>query len=148
MCFIPFNKSTAFPHHSRALSISLSCPAVSSLSSLAFIIFIFPHLLPHFSFSLPFSNFYHSSLIHFCSPSLFLSPLCIFHPPTCTPPPQAVVDGSETSVVLQHLSSLTEYQLAVFAVYANEASEALRGSETTRKFILTHMHARIHAEIY
>ncbi|KAG7475312.1 collagen alpha-1(XIV) chain isoform X1 [Solea senegalensis] len=46
-------------------------------------------------------------------------------------PQEAVVDGSETSVVLQHLSSLTEYQLAVFAVYANEASEALRGSETT-----------------
>ena len=50
------------------------------------------------------------------------------------------MDGSETSVVLQHLSSVTEYQLAVFAVYANEASEALRGSETTRKFILTHKH--------
>uniref|UniRef100_H2U2U9 Collagen type XIV alpha 1 chain n=1 Tax=Takifugu rubripes TaxID=31033 RepID=H2U2U9_TAKRU len=46
-------------------------------------------------------------------------------------PHEAVVDGSETSVVLGHLSSLTEYQLAVFAVYANEASEALRGSETT-----------------
>uniref|UniRef100_H3CW87 Collagen type XIV alpha 1 chain n=1 Tax=Tetraodon nigroviridis TaxID=99883 RepID=H3CW87_TETNG len=46
-------------------------------------------------------------------------------------PHEAVVDGSETSVVLDHLSSLTEYQLAVFAVYATEASEALRGSETT-----------------
>ncbi|KAK9513534.1 hypothetical protein VZT92_027060 [Zoarces viviparus] len=46
-------------------------------------------------------------------------------------PLEAVVDGSETSVVLQHLHSLTEYQLAVFAVYANKASEALRGSETT-----------------
>lgn len=50
------------------------------------------------------------------------------------------MDGSETSVVLHHLSSLTEYQLAVFAIYANEASEALRGSETTCKFILTHKH--------
>lgn len=59
-------------------------------------------------------------------PSLFLLIL---------PLPQAVVDGSETSVVLDHLSSLTEYQLAVFAVYANEASEALRGSETTRTLI-------------
>ncbi|XP_031709277.1 collagen alpha-1(XIV) chain isoform X4 [Anarrhichthys ocellatus] len=46
-------------------------------------------------------------------------------------PLEVVVDGSETSVVLQHLHSLTEYRLAVFAVYANEASEALRGSETT-----------------
>ncbi|XP_074510263.1 collagen alpha-1(XIV) chain isoform X2 [Sebastes fasciatus] len=44
---------------------------------------------------------------------------------------EAVVDGSETSVVLEHLSHQTEYQLAVFAVYANEASKALRGSETT-----------------
>uniref|UniRef100_A0AAX7TYW2 Collagen, type XIV, alpha 1a n=1 Tax=Astatotilapia calliptera TaxID=8154 RepID=A0AAX7TYW2_ASTCA len=46
-------------------------------------------------------------------------------------PQEAVVVGSESSVVLQHLSSLTEYQLAVFAVYANKASAALRGSETT-----------------
>ncbi|KAM7420454.1 hypothetical protein PAMA_014937 [Pampus argenteus] len=55
----------------------------------------------------------------------------IYHPVQGGEPQEAVVDGSETSVVLQHLSSLTEYQLAVFAVYANEASEALRGSETT-----------------
>lgn len=55
-------------------------------------------------------------------------------------PLQAVVVGSESSVVLQHLSSLTEYQLAVFAVYANKASAALRGSETTRKFILANTH--------
>uniref|UniRef100_A0A7N8XY33 Collagen, type XIV, alpha 1a n=1 Tax=Mastacembelus armatus TaxID=205130 RepID=A0A7N8XY33_9TELE len=46
-------------------------------------------------------------------------------------PHEALVDGSDASVVLQHLSALTEYQLAVFAVYANKASEALRGSETT-----------------
>uniref|UniRef100_A0A3B4FAJ3 Collagen type XIV alpha 1 chain n=1 Tax=Pundamilia nyererei TaxID=303518 RepID=A0A3B4FAJ3_9CICH len=46
-------------------------------------------------------------------------------------PQEAVVVGSESSVVLQHLSSVTEYQLAVFAVYANKASAALRGSETT-----------------
>uniref|UniRef100_A0A671VYH0 Collagen type XIV alpha 1 chain n=1 Tax=Sparus aurata TaxID=8175 RepID=A0A671VYH0_SPAAU len=55
----------------------------------------------------------------------------VYYPATGGEPQEAVVDGSETSVVLQHLSSLTEYQLAVFAVYANEASEALRGSETT-----------------
>ncbi|KAF3691727.1 Collagen alpha-1(XIV) chain Undulin Precursor [Channa argus] len=46
-------------------------------------------------------------------------------------PHEVVVESSETSVVLEQLSSLTEYQLSVFAVYANEASEALRGSETT-----------------
>ncbi|XP_034552837.1 collagen alpha-1(XIV) chain isoform X1 [Notolabrus celidotus] len=55
----------------------------------------------------------------------------VYHPALGGEPLEAVVDGSDTSVVLQHLSSLTEYQLAVFAVYANEASEALRGSETT-----------------
>uniref|UniRef100_A0A8C4GMI9 Collagen alpha-1(XIV) chain n=1 Tax=Dicentrarchus labrax TaxID=13489 RepID=A0A8C4GMI9_DICLA len=55
----------------------------------------------------------------------------VYYPAQGGEPQEAVVDGSETSVVLQHLSSLTEYQLAVFAVYAQEASEALRGSETT-----------------
>uniref|UniRef100_A0A8D3E8A7 Collagen, type XIV, alpha 1a n=1 Tax=Scophthalmus maximus TaxID=52904 RepID=A0A8D3E8A7_SCOMX len=55
----------------------------------------------------------------------------VYHPAQGGEPQEAVVDGSETAVVLQHLSSHTEYQLAVFAVYANEASEALRGSETT-----------------
>lgn len=146
--FIPFNKSISFPHHTHSLSISLSCPAFFSLSSLAFIIFIFPHLLPYFSFPLPFSIlpslFFHPFLLHILLsvPSMHLSTPPPPLSPTHTPPPQAVVDGSETSVVLQHLNSLTEYQLAVFAVYANEASEALRGSETTRKFILTRMHAR------
>ncbi|XP_069549336.1 collagen alpha-1(XIV) chain [Brachyistius frenatus] len=55
----------------------------------------------------------------------------VYYPSQAGEPQEAVVVGSETSVVLQHLSSLTEYQLAVFAVYVSEASEALRGSETT-----------------
>uniref|UniRef100_A0A8C2XBB3 Collagen type XIV alpha 1 chain n=1 Tax=Cyclopterus lumpus TaxID=8103 RepID=A0A8C2XBB3_CYCLU len=55
----------------------------------------------------------------------------LYYPDSEGEPQEAVVDGSETSAVLQHLRSLTEYQVAVFAVYANEASEALRGSETT-----------------
>ncbi|KAK2844342.1 hypothetical protein Q5P01_011001 [Channa striata] len=55
----------------------------------------------------------------------------VYYPVTGGEPQEVVVESSETSVVLEHLSSLTEYQLAVFAVYANEASEALRGSETT-----------------
>uniref|UniRef100_A0AAZ3P740 Collagen, type XIV, alpha 1a n=1 Tax=Oncorhynchus tshawytscha TaxID=74940 RepID=A0AAZ3P740_ONCTS len=46
-------------------------------------------------------------------------------------PEEAVVDGTENYVVLRYLNSLTEYQLAVFAVYTSSASEALRGSETT-----------------
>lgn len=83
--------------------------------------------------------------IHFRTPFLFSCPLhpsftSPLAPLSPAPALQAVVDGTETSVVLQHLSALTEYQLAVFAVYANEASEALRGTETTRKFILTHKH--------
>uniref|UniRef100_A0A3B5BAD1 Collagen type XIV alpha 1 chain n=1 Tax=Stegastes partitus TaxID=144197 RepID=A0A3B5BAD1_9TELE len=55
----------------------------------------------------------------------------VYYPAQGGEPQEAVVVGGESSVVLQHLNSLTEYQLAVFAVYANEASEALRGSETT-----------------
>ncbi|XP_051921656.1 collagen alpha-1(XIV) chain isoform X4 [Hippocampus zosterae] len=46
-------------------------------------------------------------------------------------PQEAVVDGRDTSVVLRHLNSQTEYQLSVFAVNENEASEPLRGFETT-----------------
>uniref|UniRef100_UPI0037E884CC collagen alpha-1(XIV) chain isoform X2 n=2 Tax=Semicossyphus pulcher TaxID=241346 RepID=UPI0037E884CC len=55
----------------------------------------------------------------------------VYYPAVGGAPQEAVVDGSDSSVVLEHLSSVTEYQLAVFAVYASEASEALRGSETT-----------------
>ncbi|XP_008321702.2 collagen alpha-1(XIV) chain isoform X2 [Cynoglossus semilaevis] len=55
----------------------------------------------------------------------------VYYPAQGGEPQEAVVDGTETSVVLQHLSSSTEYQLSVFAVYVNEASEALRGSEMT-----------------
>ncbi|XP_037533181.1 collagen alpha-1(XIV) chain [Nematolebias whitei] len=55
----------------------------------------------------------------------------VYYPVRGGEPQESLVTGGETSVVLQHLRSLTEYQLAVYAVYANEASEALRGSETT-----------------
>ncbi|XP_046715076.1 collagen alpha-1(XIV) chain-like isoform X4 [Silurus meridionalis] len=46
-------------------------------------------------------------------------------------PEEVVVNGDQNSVVLQHLNSVTEYQVAVFAIYSNSASEGLRGSETT-----------------
>lgn len=46
---------------------------------------------------------------------------------------QIVVGGTENSVVLQNLNSLTEYEIAVFAVYRSAASDALRGSEITRE---------------
>ncbi|KAM6909847.1 collagen alpha-1(XIV) chain-like [Xenentodon cancila] len=55
----------------------------------------------------------------------------VYYPVQGGKPQEALVDASETSVVLQYLRPLTEYHLAVFAVYANDASEALRGSETT-----------------
>lgn len=112
----------------------------SSFSSLPFVIFIFPHLLS----SPPPTPLISHPFLH--PVSLVLSVTFIFHTLTRPLAPQAVVDGSETAVVLQHLSSHTEYQLAVFAVYANEASEALRGSETTRKFILSLTHT--HTELY
>lgn len=47
---------------------------------------------------------------------------------------QVVVDGSSSTAVLKNLMSLTEYQIAVFAIYSNAASEGLRGTETTRKY--------------
>lgn len=109
--------------------------------------FLFFSALPSFPpFVIPFFLLFFvpvNQSIPFLRP---ISPLFnLSQPPPCFPltlrPPQAVVDSSETSVVLQHLSSLTEYQLAVFAVYANEASEALRGSETTCKFIPEHTRA-------
>lgn len=47
---------------------------------------------------------------------------------------QVVVDGSVSTTVLKNLMSLTEYQIAVFAIYSNAASEGLRGTETTREY--------------
>lgn len=44
-----------------------------------------------------------------------------------------VVQGTENTVELNYLNSLTEYQVAVFAIYRSSASEALRGSATTCK---------------
>ncbi|KAJ8268333.1 hypothetical protein COCON_G00135050 [Conger conger] len=55
----------------------------------------------------------------------------VFYPTRGGQPDEVVVSGSEHSVVLPYLNSLTEYQIAVFAVYISAASEALRGIETT-----------------
>lgn len=46
-----------------------------------------------------------------------------------------VLQGTQNSVELTYLNSLTEYQVAVFAVYRSSASEALRGSATTRESV-------------
>nr|XP_020464293.1 collagen alpha-1(XII) chain-like [Monopterus albus] len=46
-------------------------------------------------------------------------------------PQQVLVDGEETTVVLQKLDPLTEYLVSVYSVVGEESSEPLKGSETT-----------------
>ncbi|KAG8515546.1 Collagen alpha-1(XIV) chain, partial [Galemys pyrenaicus] len=55
----------------------------------------------------------------------------VYYPTRGGKPDEVVVDGSESSTILKNLMSLTEYQIAVFAIYAHSASEGLRGTETT-----------------
>uniref|UniRef100_A0A8C9D1D3 Collagen type XIV alpha 1 chain n=2 Tax=Panthera TaxID=9688 RepID=A0A8C9D1D3_PANLE len=55
----------------------------------------------------------------------------VYYPARGGKPDEVVVDGSVSSTVLKNLMSLTEYQIAVFAIYAHTASEGLRGTETT-----------------
>lgn len=55
----------------------------------------------------------------------------VYYPTRGGKPEEVVVDGSVSSTVLKSLMSLTEYQIAVFAIYAHTASEGLRGTETT-----------------
>ncbi|XP_016357451.1 collagen alpha-1(XIV) chain [Sinocyclocheilus anshuiensis] len=55
----------------------------------------------------------------------------VYYSPSESRPEEVVVNGNDNSVVLRYLNSLTEYQITVFAIYSNAASEALRGSETT-----------------
>ncbi|XP_057195961.1 collagen alpha-1(XIV) chain isoform X2 [Triplophysa rosa] len=55
----------------------------------------------------------------------------VYHPTSADVLEELVVGGTENSVVLQNLNSLTEYEIAVFAVYLSSASDALRGNEIT-----------------
>uniref|UniRef100_A0A3Q3WT58 Uncharacterized protein n=1 Tax=Mola mola TaxID=94237 RepID=A0A3Q3WT58_MOLML len=55
----------------------------------------------------------------------------VYYPASGGRPDEKVVQGTDSSVELNFLNSLTEYQVAVFAVYHSSASEALRGSATT-----------------
>uniref|UniRef100_A0A3Q2VAP2 Collagen, type XIV, alpha 1b n=1 Tax=Haplochromis burtoni TaxID=8153 RepID=A0A3Q2VAP2_HAPBU len=55
----------------------------------------------------------------------------VYYPASGGQPEEKVVQGTQNSVELSYLNSLTEYQVAVFAVYRSAASEALRGSATT-----------------
>lgn len=57
----------------------------------------------------------------------------VYYPASGGQPEEKVVQGTVDTVVLNYLLSLTEYQVAVFAIYASSASEALRGSTTTCK---------------
>ncbi|CAB1320950.1 unnamed protein product, partial [Coregonus sp. 'balchen'] len=58
----------------------------------------------------------------------------VFYPASGGQPEEKVVQGTVDTVVLNYLLSLTEYQVAVFAIYASSASEALRGSATTSRW--------------
>ncbi|KAL3968337.1 C-type lectin domain family 4 member A [Sarotherodon galilaeus] len=46
-------------------------------------------------------------------------------------PQQVIVDGSQTTVVLQRLNPLTQYLVSVYSVVGEESSDALDGKETT-----------------
>lgn len=46
---------------------------------------------------------------------------------------QVLVDGAETTVVLQNLTPLTEYIINVYAVAGDISSEPMTGKETTCK---------------
>ncbi|KAF5901087.1 collagen alpha-1(XIV) chain isoform X1, partial [Clarias magur] len=65
------------------------------------------------------------------APGSVLKYRVVYYPSKGGQPEEVVVGGTETSAVLKDLSSLTEYEIAVFAVYTASASEALRGRETT-----------------
>ncbi|XP_069777040.1 collagen alpha-1(XIV) chain isoform X2 [Narcine bancroftii] len=55
----------------------------------------------------------------------------VYYSTTAGQPEEVVVDGKESNAIIQNLMSLTEYQIAVFAIYTKTASEALRGTATT-----------------
>ncbi|XP_073446369.1 collagen alpha-1(XIV) chain isoform X2 [Dendrobates tinctorius] len=55
----------------------------------------------------------------------------VYYPTKGGQPEEVIVDGRVSTTVLKNLMSLTEYQIAVFAVYSRSNSEGLRGAETT-----------------
>lgn len=52
------------------------------------------------------------------------------------------MDGTVTTVVLQGLTPLTEYQVSVFSVVGEDISEPLKGIETTRMSSLSEFLAK------
>ncbi|KAM5158018.1 collagen alpha-1(XIV) chain [Mantella aurantiaca] len=55
----------------------------------------------------------------------------VYYPTKGGQPEEVIVDGITSTTVLKNLMSLTEYQIAVFAVYYRSTTDGLRGSETT-----------------
>ncbi|XP_068094064.1 collagen alpha-1(XIV) chain isoform X2 [Hyperolius riggenbachi] len=55
----------------------------------------------------------------------------VYYPTKGGQPEEVIVEGSVSTTVLKNLMSLTEYQVAVFAVYSRSTSDGLRGTETT-----------------
>ncbi|XP_063780520.1 collagen alpha-1(XIV) chain [Pseudophryne corroboree] len=55
----------------------------------------------------------------------------VYYPTKGGQPEEVIVDGSVSTTVLKNLMSLTEYQIAVFAVYTRSTTDGLRGAETT-----------------
>ncbi|XP_040287934.1 collagen alpha-1(XIV) chain isoform X1 [Bufo bufo] len=55
----------------------------------------------------------------------------VYYPTKGGQPEEVIVDGRVSTTVLKNLMSLTEYQIAVFAVYSRSTTEGLRGAETT-----------------
>ncbi|XP_072370949.1 collagen alpha-1(XIV) chain-like isoform X2 [Scyliorhinus torazame] len=58
----------------------------------------------------------------------------VYYPTKGEKPEEVIVDGTVSSVVLQNLHSLTEYQMAVFPIYEGFAGEGLRGIGITSSF--------------
>uniref|UniRef100_UPI00398F75D5 collagen alpha-1(XIV) chain-like n=1 Tax=Pristiophorus japonicus TaxID=55135 RepID=UPI00398F75D5 len=58
----------------------------------------------------------------------------VYYPTKGEKPEEVIVDGAVSSVVLENLHSLTEYQMAVFPIYESFAGEGLRGIGTTLSF--------------
>ncbi|XP_069739910.1 collagen alpha-1(XIV) chain-like isoform X2 [Narcine bancroftii] len=58
----------------------------------------------------------------------------IYYPTKGAKTEEVFVDGTVSSVVLENLHSLTEYQIAVFPIYETFVGEGLRGIETTLSF--------------
>ncbi|XP_041060745.1 collagen alpha-1(XIV) chain-like [Carcharodon carcharias] len=58
----------------------------------------------------------------------------VYYPTKGDKPEEVIVDGTVSSVVLENLHSLTEYQMAVFPIYEGFVGEGLRGIGTTSSF--------------